>query len=77
MNHVEKVYRSINEELVITSTFEGVHSASSLHYANLAYDCRLPLSNAPVIARLLQRSLGNDYDVVIEDDHYHIEYDPE
>lgn len=76
MNYVEKVYERIQEDFVITSTYEGVHSPSSLHYAHRAYDCRLPRSNIDVIHHLLQRAIGNEYDVVKERDHFHIEYDP-
>ena len=77
LNHVEKIYSNYRQELVITSTYEGVHSASSLHYSNDAIDCRLPTNNLVEIVREIKSTLGKDYDVVIEVDHLHIEYDPE
>lgn len=61
---------------VITSTFEGNHSVGSLHYANRAIDVRLPDEKTGAIVKLLRGSLGPDYDVVIEQSHIHIEYDP-
>jgi len=63
------------EELIITSTYEGLHSEGSLHYANLAVDIRKgPSGN--MLCDELQNKLGMDYDVVLESDHIHIEYDP-
>jgi hypothetical protein len=65
-------------EAVITSTYEGNHSVSSLHYQNRAFDIRLPgiaaISN--VALELLKKELGPDFDVILEEDHLHVEYDP-
>ena len=63
-------------ELVITSTHEGTHGAGSLHYADLAIDIRRP-PNAATVCDQLKERLGVNYDVVLEDTHIHIEYDPE
>ena len=62
-------------ELVITSTYEGNHSPGSLHYANLAIDIRKPIGNA-LIRDKISEHLGDDFDVISEKDHIHIEYDP-
>jgi hypothetical protein len=62
-------------EMIITSTYEGNHSAGSLHYANLAVDLRKD-KNTIYSFKEIKRFLGNDYDVVIEKNHIHIEYDP-
>jgi len=70
------VYREHGEELVVTSTYEGDHSAGSLHYADLAFDIRLPKAKATTIALEIQQALGEDFDVVLEPTHIHIEYDP-
>ena len=73
---IEGVFESLElGELTITSTYEGTHSAGSLHYANLAIDLRYPeVSN--LIIGILKEELGPDYDIVDEGDHIHIEYDP-
>lgn len=63
------------DEMVITSTFEGTHSSGSLHYAHFAIDLRLP-GVAFEFANRLRKELGKDYDVVLESNHIHIEYDP-
>ena len=62
-------------ELVITSTYEGDHSPGSLHYGDLAIDVRTPAMNSKLV-EYLSEALGDDYDIVKEKDHIHIEYDP-
>lgn len=77
---VDRAVSRFKDEAVITSTFEGTHSPGSLHYCNDAYDLRLPralLSHELGELRAeIQRVLGKDYDVVLEKNHFHIEYDP-
>lgn len=62
-------------EAVVISTYEGDHDAKSLHYANKAIDLRLP-GNSPKVIDILKSSLGVGYDVVLEKDHVHVEFDP-
>jgi len=76
LNKIEAVYREHGEEAVITSTYEGNHMPSSLHYANLAVDIRLPTKDKEKIAKQLKERLGDKYDVILEHNHIHIEYDP-
>ena len=64
-----------SEELVVTSTYEGTHSEGSLHYANLAVDIRRNKKRMFAYNEI-KKFLGIDYDVVLEADHIHIEYDP-
>lgn len=74
---VEDIYRrEAAQEAVITSTYDGIHSESSLHYANNAYDLRKATRNGAKVFTLIKQSLGEKYDVVNEADHIHIEYDP-
>lgn len=71
------VYGEIEEEIVITSTYEGNHMPSSLHYHNDAFDIRLPGKADSVKTRdTIKFRLGKDFDVVLKPDHIHIEYDP-
>jgi len=58
--------------LVITSTYEGNHSAGSLHYANQAYDIRFPINDPDRIFRRIKKTLGSNFDVIWEKDHIHI-----
>lgn len=69
------VWKGNEGELVVTSTYEGTHSESSLHYANLAIDIRRK-RDSKIAYTEIKQWLGKDYDVVLETDHIHIEYDP-
>ena len=69
------VWSEDSEEMVVTSTYEGSHSEGSLHYANLAIDIRRKDLTAKAYNKI-KHWLGEDYDVVLEADHIHIEYDP-
>lgn len=75
----DKVYKGHGEVLTITSTTEGQHSSWSLHPFGLAFDCRTrDLHNdiAASIAKELKQELGSwGFDVILEADHIHIEYD--
>lgn len=64
------------QDIVITSTYEGNHGAGSLHYANDAVDVRDPKPYIPDFENKVEAGLSVDFDVVDEDDHIHIEYDP-
>lgn len=72
---VEEAYKQYDEEAVITSTYEGDHSVRSLHYDDNAVDFRRPKKFREIVARI-KDALGNDYDVVLERTHIHVEYDP-
>lgn len=72
-------------EVVVTSGNDSAHGSASLHYADRAVDLRTgthfipPLmtrEQAEAIVAALRRRLGRDYDVVLEADHIHVEYDP-
>lgn len=73
---IERIFNLYNLEAVITSTYEGDHMVSSLHYANDAIGIRKPPHSETLILESIRRDLGKDFDVVMETDHYHIEYDP-
>jgi len=63
--------------LVITSALDGVHSKHSKHYSGDAVDIRSrDLPDAFGMAGELQERMGDAYNVLLEQDHIHIEYDP-
>ena len=77
----DQVYSQFDTPLVITSANDGRHMYGSYHYQGKAIDCRtrnLPSreTDAIAIAAELRGRLGPDYDIVVERDHIHIEYDP-
>jgi len=63
------------QELVITSTYEGNHLPSSMHYANLAIDIRI-FDQPKIVKNEIARELGQDYFVYLGKNHIHIGYDP-
>lgn len=77
---IEKILDPVTPggETVLTSTWEGKHASWSLHYAHKAVDFRKPYDTATATATVgfLKRDLGASYDVVLEDTHIHVEFDP-
>lgn len=76
LNKVDAIFRRYAQEFIITHTYDGLHSSSSLHYSNDAYDSALPTIRRREIFVDIQRELGDNYDVIMDKDHYHIEHDP-
>lgn len=80
INLADAVSKGINsKEIVITSGLDGKHGAKSLHYTGNAFDIRTWIYTEAEIEQLMKdikELLGKDYDVVLESDHIHIEYDP-
>ena len=65
------------QEVIVTSTYEGNHSPSSLHYSNDAIDIRyIHPKDGSLFAPKLRQVLGSDFDIIEETSHIHIEYDP-
>ncbi|MBI1353277.1 MAG: hypothetical protein GC160_02945 [Acidobacteria bacterium] len=64
----------------VTAGVDGRHSRGSLHYAGAAVDLRLPRNvEAAQAALSLEAALGGvggEYDVVLESDHIHVEFQP-
>jgi hypothetical protein len=77
-----QVYESRGVPFVVTSIKDSKHSATSLHYVGRAFDCRLPSrytatgGTNEVIYHDLRDALGPQFDVVLEPDHIHVEFDP-
>ena len=71
------VLASFGEELTVTETYGGVHGEGSLHYSDDAYDMRRPPENAMLIVSQFRANMGTAFDVVLEVDHIHVEYDPD
>jgi hypothetical protein len=63
-----------------TSGLEGRHGRNSLHFAGLAFDIGkrgVPQTFVGKVRDDLAERLGDQFDVVDESDHWHIEYQPE
>jgi hypothetical protein len=76
----EYVFGRYGIQPTITSAMDGTHMATSKHYTGDALDWRIWESDAAGVTGSilgeLQYYLGSDYDVILEKDHIHIEYDP-
>lgn len=78
----DEVYKElgVKEGIVVTSGVDGKHSVTSFHYAGNAVDIRtytLPTTTSPATAgKMIKERLNIDFDVVVEKDHIHIEYQP-
>jgi hypothetical protein len=73
------VYTRHGFDLTITSLVDGTHSQQSLHYAGQAADLRIWGINPVLLAQMVREindALGADYDVILERDHIHLEYQP-
>lgn len=66
--------------LVITSGTDGVHMSGSKHYNGDALDVRIsnltPAELRSTLSDLTSRLSPLGFQVILEDDHIHIEYDP-
>lgn len=76
---IASIFAAHNKNAVITSVADGKHSRGSKHYSGNAVDWRtrhLLTSERDKITLDCKASLGDDFDVVLESDHLHVEYDP-
>ena len=75
----DKIWSNYNQELVITELTGGKHGTASLHYAGLSADLRTRYftdEEKELVAKDLREALGENYDVVVEKTHIHIEFQP-
>lgn len=81
MSVAAQVYAEYGHTLTITSITDGKHSTHSLHYVGLAFDCRVwdfpSLTEKRELCGKLRGALGDEFDVVLESTHIHIEFDPD
>lgn len=75
----DKIWSKYNQELVVTELTGGKHGTASLHYVGLAADLRTRYfsdEEKELVAKELREALGENYDVVVEKTHIHIEFQP-
>lgn len=78
------VFKAHGHDVTITSAFDGKHMANTLHSRDgkcRALDLRtvtagIPAKEAETIGAGLRLALGKQFDVVVEKDHIHVEFDP-
>jgi len=74
----ERIFQEFNYDFVVTSLNDSIHSDTSLHYAGAAVDLRTRhmKDDKHIVTEKIRSSLTKDYDVILELDHIHIEYQP-
>lgn len=75
---VEGILMDMNVECWITSARDGKHKKDSLHYVGFALDFRtkdIQPNALPDFEDEVKRALGPQFDVVLEVDHLHVEWD--
>ena len=73
------VFYSMEKPLVITSCTDGKHMKGSKHYSGYAIDIRIRHLTQKETDSFIWRFkfwYEKDYDIVLEKDHIHVEYDP-
>jgi hypothetical protein len=71
------VYADHQQPFMCTAGLDSKHMAGSLHYVGLAVDIGLPAADQKtVLLRDLRDALADDFDVVEEGNHIHIEFQP-
>jgi len=63
----------------ITSASDSRHGPNSLHYCGKALDIRtrdVREQARPLLRDEIKEALGPQFDVVLESDHLHVEFDP-
>lgn len=77
---LDGVFSKFGYDCMITSCTEGKHGFGSLHFNGSALDLRIRHITHPDevrdIVRTLKDSLTVEFDVVLEGDHIHIEFQP-
>lgn len=75
----DQIWEDLGQELVITSTTEGVHSAGSLHYYGYAVDLRTRYFNKEerfkAYCALVEALEYEGFNIYMHDTHIHVEYD--
>ena len=75
----DMAFAAFNKDCVVTSGRDGVHQVHSKHYTDEAVDMRrfhLEPDELDIVVKTLKNTLGQDFDVVVEPTHIHLEYDP-
>lgn len=75
----ERIYEEAGHDFVITACVDGKHKTGSLHYSGAAIDVRtrdLQPADVPKVLARIKSCLGDAFDILLETDHIHIEFQP-
>lgn len=80
LGFAKQFFDNIGKDLVITSLADSIHKIGSLHYKGQAVDVRTRdlsrLEQEQLQAYLQSNLRSQGYDVILEKNHLHVEYDP-
>lgn len=71
------VGQALGLDVTITSGTDGQHMKGSKHYTGEALDIRLLGEQTADFQRSLAARLGPTYQLILESDHLHVEFDPQ
>ena len=74
-----EVFMRAGSEMMITSIQDGTHMFKSRHYDGAAFDFRIYHLDRKRIEKIvaeIKDALNQDYDIVLEKDHCHVEFQP-
>lgn len=74
----QTIWGVTGKECVVTSLVDGRHRADSYHYLGGAADLRsrhLTSDEQQEVLTRAQEILGDEFDLILESDHYHLEFD--
>lgn len=74
----DTICKEYGVDMVVTSVCDSKHSLTSLHYAGQAADIRTHnmKGQEAIIREKIAEALPEDFDVVLEGNHIHLEYQP-
>ncbi len=74
---VDPILKKYGQEIIVTEHKGGKHMPTSRHYYDAAVDLRIwDLTEKEKCVLEMRGAIGSEYDVVLESDHIHLEYDP-
>jgi hypothetical protein len=80
IHHVADAFAAAGYDTVVTSVVDGKHMTDSLHYDGCAADFRTrhvkTKKELTAILADAKKRCGNAYDIIIETDHIHGEFQP-
>jgi hypothetical protein len=74
----DSVFSKHGIDMVVTSVCDGKHGSGSKHYLGMGCDLRIwgIEGKLDLLVSDLKQAMNNNFDVVKESDHIHLEYDP-
>lgn len=76
---VASCFADLKYHCTVTACRDGKHMEGSLHYKGFAVDIRsrdIRNENGAALMATCKEALGAQFDLVIESDHWHLEFDP-